>query len=63
MIGVKGMENKSGYLFVDDIIDTDTNTIPKELFEQYPMPQRGKVLSGTFGTFNINDFENAVRRD
>ena len=44
---------KSGCLICDDLFNTDTEPIPKELLENIPMPQRGKVISGTFETFNI----------
>ncbi len=45
------MENN--YLLVDDIFETDTKPISREILEQYPMPQKGKVISGTFGNFRI----------
>ena len=48
---------KSGCLICDDILNTDTKPIPKELLENMPIPQRGKVFSGTFETFNIKEFE------
>lgn len=53
------MENKNGYLFVDDILDTGTEVISKELLEKYPIPQRGKII---IGTFNIKDFERVSGR-
>lgn len=56
------MENKNGYLFVDDILETDTKLVTKEFLEKYPIPQKGKLISGTFGTFNIKDFERIVGR-
>lgn len=48
---------KCGYLICDDLLNTDTEPIPKELLENMPAPQRGKVISGTFGTFSIKEFE------
>lgn len=45
------------YLFVDDMLDINEKPIPKELLENMPMTQRGKVISGTFKTFNIKEFE------
>lgn len=48
---------KCGYLICDDLFNTDTEPIPKELLENMPAPQRGKVISGTFGTFSIKEFE------
>lgn len=57
------MEIKNNYLYVNDILDTDEKAIPKELLEQYPFTQRGKVFSGIFGTFNAKEFEKAMRRD
>lgn len=48
---------KSGFLICDDILNTDEKPIPKEFLENMPAPQRGKVISGTFGTFNIKEFE------
>ncbi len=49
------MENN--YLFVDDMLDINEKPIPKELLENIPAPQRGKVISGTFGTFSIKESE------
>lgn len=48
---------KTGCLICDDLLNTDTEPIPKELLENMPVPQRGKVISGTFGTFSIKEFE------
>lgn len=50
-----GAKNKKGYLFVDDILETETKPIPKEFLEKYPIPQKGKVISGTFGVFSIKN--------
>lgn len=46
------------YLFVDDMLDINEKPISKESLKKYPIPQKGKVISGTFGLFNIKDFEN-----
>lgn len=51
---------KSGYLFVDDLIGVG-EPIPEELLKTMP-PTKGKVISGTFGTFNIKDFDRIVGR-
>ncbi len=51
------MEIKNNYLYVNDILDTDEKPIPKELLENMPIPQRGKVFSVTFGRFNSKEFE------
>lgn len=48
---------KYGYQICDDLLNTKTEPIPKELLENMPMPQRGKVISGTLGTFGIKEFE------
>lgn len=48
---------KSGYLICDDLLNANIEPIPKELLENMPAPQRGKVISGTFGTFSIKEFE------
>lgn len=48
---------KSGCLICDDLIGTDLEPIAKELLENMPVPQRGKVISGTFGTFRTKKFE------
>lgn len=48
---------KSGCLICDGLLDIDLEPIPKELLENMPVPQRGKVISGTFGTFSIKEFE------
>ena len=48
---------KSDYLIVDDILETDNKPIPKKILECMPIPTSGKVIHGTFGTFNIKEFE------
>ncbi len=48
---------KAGYLICDDLLNADLELIAKELLENMPIPQKGKVISGTFGTFNIKEFE------
>lgn len=48
---------KSGCSICDDLLNTDTETIPKEFLENMPVSQRGKVISRTFGTFSIKEFE------
>lgn len=45
------------YLFVDDMLDINEKPIPKESLENTPIPQKGSVISGTFGTFSIKEFE------
>lgn len=50
------------YLFVDDILDINEKLIAKELLENMPVPQRGSVISGTFGAFGIKDFERVTGR-
>lgn len=44
-------------LFVDDMLDINEKPIPKEHLENMPIPQRGNVISGTFGKFSIKGFE------
>lgn len=51
------------YLFVDDMLDINEKPIAKELLENMPVPQRGKVISGTFGTFSIKEFKKVVEGD
>ncbi|EOS48284.1 hypothetical protein C810_01374 [Lachnospiraceae bacterium A2] len=51
---------KSGYLICDDLLDTGLEPIPKELLENMPAPQRGNVISGTFGMFRASEFEKNV---
>ena len=51
---------KSGCLICDDLINIGSKPIPKELLENMPIPQRGKVISGTFETFNIKEFEKVL---
>ena len=53
---------KSGCLVCDDLFGTDEKLIAKEFLENMPIPKRGKVFSGTFGTFNIKDFERIAER-
>lgn len=48
---------KSGCLICDDLLDIGLEPIAKELLENIPAPQRGKVISGTFGTFSAKEFE------
>lgn len=48
---------KSGCLICDDLLNADLELIAKEHLESMPAPQRGKVISGTFETFNIKEFE------
>ena len=48
---------KSGCSICDDLLDIGLESILKELLENMPVPQRGKVIRGTFGTFSIKDFE------
>lgn len=48
---------KSGCLICDNLIDIGSKPILKELLENMPVPQIGKVISGTFGTFSIKEFE------
>lgn len=45
------------YLFIDDMLDINEKPMTKELLENMPAAQRGKVISGTFGTFSIKEFE------
>lgn len=51
---------QNNYLFVDDMLDINEKPIPKELLENMQVPQRGNVISGTFGTFSIKEFENVA---
>lgn len=48
---------KSGCLICDDLLDMGLEPIPKELLENMPITKRGKIISGTFGTFSIKEFE------
>lgn len=48
---------KFGCSICDDLLDIGLEPIAKELLENMPVPQRGKVISGTFGTFSIKEFE------
>ncbi len=48
---------KTGCLICDDLLNTDTEPIPKELLENMPAQQKGSVISGTFGIFSIKEFE------
>ena len=48
---------KSGCLICDDLLDIGLESIPKELLENMPIPQKGKAISGTFGTFSTKEFE------
>lgn len=48
---------KSSCSICDDLLNIGLEPIPKELLENMPDPQRGKVIGGTFETFNIKEFE------
>lgn len=48
---------KSGCSICDDLLNIGLEPIAKELLENMPAPQRGKVIGGTFGTFSIKEFE------
>lgn len=52
---------KSGCLICDDLLNAGLELIAKEHLENMPIPQRGNVISGTFGTFNIKEFEKVAR--
>lgn len=54
------MENN--YLFADDMLDINEKPIVKELLENMPIPQKGSVISGTFGTFSISEFEKILKQ-
>lgn len=53
---------KSGCSICDDLLDIGLEPIPKELLENMPAPQKGKVISGTFGTFSIKESEKVAGR-
>lgn len=48
---------KSDCLICDGLLNADIEPIPKELLESMQIPQKGSVISGTFGTFSIKEFE------
>lgn len=49
------------YLVCDDLISN--SSIDKELIkEKFPVEIKGKVISGTFGSFNINDMPDSFRK-
>lgn len=48
---------KSGCLICDDLLNIGLEPIPKEFLENMPIPQKGKVISGTFGTFSIKELQ------
>lgn len=48
---------KFGYSICDDLLNIVLEPIAKEHLENMSVPQRGKVISGTFGTFSIKEFE------
>lgn len=52
---------KSGCSICDDLLNIVLEPIPKELLENMPIPQKGKVISRTFGTFSIKEFEKISR--
>lgn len=47
----------NNYLFIDDMLDINEKPMSKEFFEKYTIPQKGKIIGGTFGIFDIKDFE------
>lgn len=48
---------KFGCLICDGLLDMGLEPAPKELLENMQIPQRGKIINGTFETFNIKEFE------
>jgi len=48
---------KTGCLICDDLLNTDTEPIPKELLENMPAQQKGSVISGPIGILSIKTFE------
>lgn len=49
------------YLVCDDLISD--SSIDKELLkEKFPVKTKVKVISGTFGSFNINDMPDSLRK-
>lgn len=50
----KDMKTDKNYLFVDDVLDTDMNPIPKEFLENIQISRRGKITSRAF---NVEDGE------
>lgn len=48
---------KSDCSICDDLLNIGLEPIAKEFLENMPDPQRGKVISGTFETFSIKEFE------
>lgn len=61
-MGDCNMGSKNNYLFVDDMININEKPISKEFLESKSIPQKGKVISGTFGVFNIKEFERVAGR-
>ena len=51
---------KNRYLFVDDMSD-ENKSVPDEILESI-LPEKGKVIIGTIGTFNIKNFEGIAGR-
>lgn len=55
------MNNKHGeFIVCDDLVADDY--IDKELLKNFPVKTKGKVISGTFGNFNINDMPESLKR-
>ncbi len=54
---------KSGCLICDDLLNSDSEPIAKELLENMTITQRMNVIRGTFGTFSVNEFEKSCRED
>lgn len=54
---------KYGYLICDDLLNADIEPMPKELLENMPVPQRGNVISRTFGMFSIKELEKVAGGD
>lgn len=59
------MENQNGYIFTDDLQSPVSDFVSEQFMKQIlaiKPNKRGKVISGTFGVFNIKDFESILGR-
>lgn len=58
------MESQNGYLFMEDLQSPVSDFVSEQFIKQMlaiKPKKRGKVISGTFGTFNIKEFERSAR--
>lgn len=60
-IGAEDNVNSNG-LFVNDMLTGNMKPISADIVEKFSPLPKGKIITGTFGIFNIKDFERMAER-